>query len=57
MTRQGKHDGMGQRHAKIFKLTSRDVQDIRLAAEYGQINAKTLKTACKTLIRGINSDK
>ncbi len=41
----------------ILKFTNRDGRQISLIAKYGQINAKTLKTACKTFISGINSDK
>ena len=41
----------------LLKFINRDGRQISLIAEYGQIDAKTLKTACKTFISGINSDK
>eukprot|EP00804_Cyclotella_cryptica_P009584 CCRYP_006287-RA/>CCRYP_006287-RA protein AED:0.39 eAED:0.39 QI:0/-1/0/1/-1/1/1/0/252 len=56
-TRQGKHDGLGQRPQNILKFTNKDSRQISLIAEYGQIDAETLKAACQTFITGINSDK
>ena len=41
----------------ILKFTNRDGRQISLIAEYSQIDAETLKTACETFITGINSDK
>ena len=41
----------------ILKFTNRDGGQISLIAEYSQNDAETLKTARKTFIKGINSDK
>jgi len=41
----------------ILKFTNKDGRQISLIAEYGQIDAETLKAACQTFITGINSDK
>jgi hypothetical protein len=43
----------------ILNFTNKDGKNISLIAEYGQIDAETLKTACETFIlaTGANSDK
>ena len=41
----------------ILEFTNKDGRQISLIAEYGQIDAETLKTACESFITGINSDK
>ena len=43
----------------ISRFTNRDGRQISLIAEYGQIDADTLKTGCEPFIlaTGINADK
>jgi hypothetical protein len=51
--------GWDQGAQNILKFTNKDGRQISLIAEYGQIDANTLKTGCEPFIldTGINSDK
>ena len=51
--------GWEKRDQSILKFTNQDGRQISPIAEYGQIDAKTLKTGCEHFIltTGINADK
>ena len=41
----------------ILNFTNKDGKNISLIAEYGQIDAETLKTSCNKFMTGVNADK
>jgi hypothetical protein len=49
--------GWDQGAQNILRFTNKDGRQISLIAEYGQIDAETLKTACNEFMTGVNSDK
>ena len=49
--------GWDQGTQNILRFTNKDGRQISLIAEYGQIDAETLKTACNEFMTGVNADK
>ncbi len=46
--------GWDQGAQNILRFTNKDGRQISLIAEYGQIDAETLKTACNEFMTGVN---
>jgi hypothetical protein len=49
--------GWDQGTQNILQFTNKDNRQISIIAEYGQIDADTLRTACNDFMTGINADK